>query len=127
MKNFETKTKLPHIGKIIKTLILEKIINKDKILESLNINESMLEDIYESSSLDFETLINFSKLLQTNLFLYYREHSIIKEIFDESMIEQAGVIEQKKETITHLTAIIAAQEKVIAIHEANETIQKWIK
>jgi hypothetical protein len=77
--------------------------------------------------LDFETLINFSKLLQTNLFLYYREHSIIKEIFDESMIEQAGVIEQKKETITHLTAIIAAQEKVIAIHEANETIQKWIK
>ncbi|WP_333624434.1 hypothetical protein [Sphingobacterium siyangense] len=127
MKNFETKIKLPHIGKIIKTLILEKIINKDKILESLNINESMLEDIYESSSLDFETLINFSKLLQTNLFLYYREHSIIKEIFDESMIEQAGVIEQKKETITHLTAIIAAQEKVIAIHEANETIQKWIK
>ncbi|GAA0886026.1 hypothetical protein GCM10009120_46250 [Sphingobacterium siyangense subsp. cladoniae] len=127
MKNFETKTKLPHIGKIIKTLILEKIINKDKILESLNINESMLEDIYESSSLDFETLINFSKLLQTNLFLYYREHSIIKEIFDERIIEQAGVIEQKKETITHLTAIIAAQEKVIAIHEANETIQKWIK
>ena len=127
MKNFETKTELPHIGKIIKTLILEKVINKDKILKALNINGSMLEDIYESSSLDFEMLIDFSKLLQTNLFLYYREHSIIKEIFDDSIIDQAGVIEQKNETITHLTSIIAAQEKVIAIHEANETIQKWTK
>ncbi|WP_343317687.1 hypothetical protein [Sphingobacterium multivorum] len=127
MKNFETKTELPHIGKIIKTLILEKVIKKDKILEFLKINESMLEDIYESSSLDFETLINFSKLLQTNLFLYYFEHSMIKDIFDEIMIDQAKLIEQKNETITHLTAIIAAQEKVIAIHEANETLQKWSK
>lgn len=127
MKNFETKTELPHIGKVIKTLILEKVINKDIILEALNINESILEDIYESSSLNLETLINFSKLLQTNLFLYYREHRIVKDFLDDSIINQAKLIEQNNDSIAHLTAIIAAQEKVIAIYEANETIQKWAK
>ncbi|MEY8759091.1 hypothetical protein [Chryseobacterium tongliaoense] len=125
MKNYDNKPTLPHIGKIISRLTLEKSLNKDDILAYLNINESMLENIYDSPSVDIQTLINFSNLLQTNLFIYYRDHSLIENLFDDCITAQE--IEQKNETIAHLTAIIAAQKKIISFYEANETVQSRTK
>ena len=127
MKNSDTPTALPHIGNIINALVLEKAVSEREIKDNLNLSASMLAAIYESRSVDIETLVNFSNLLQTNLLSYYVQHPLVKNFFGDHLAQQAQEIERKNETIAQQNAIIAAQKKVISIYEANEVLQKWIK
>jgi len=127
MKNFDSNTAIPHIGKIIRDIVIEKAISEEEIKETLDFSESMLDNIYQSRSVDFETLVNFSNLLKTNLLLYYGNHPLVKNFFDSHFAEQARQIEQKNETIAQQNAIITAHKKVISIYEANDIIQKWTK
>ncbi len=62
------------IGKLIENLVRKKSIGTDRVCNFLNIEESELEKIYESKSMDTDLLLRWSKLLEYDFFRIYSQH-----------------------------------------------------
>lgn len=66
-----------HIGSIIKNAVIEKEIDISRICNLLNCPESEIKEMYESISMDTETLLKWSKLLEYDFFRIYTQHLIL--------------------------------------------------
>lgn len=66
-----------HIGTLVKERIENIDFDQQRLTKNLEINELELEDIYSSSSIDVETLLKMSKLLEYDFFRIYSQHLIL--------------------------------------------------
>ncbi|WP_027380061.1 transposase [Chryseobacterium daeguense] len=66
-----------HIGKFIKERVEEMQINMERICNFLKKDEDFIEEIYESSSIDTDLLLRWSKLLEYDFFRLYSSHLIL--------------------------------------------------
>lgn len=112
------------IGKIIHDLVKKSGLKAKVIAEYINVSESTLFGIYKRESVDIDKLILFSKLFNTNLFLYYLNEEPLKSMFSKQSLEyQNRIIDLESELniktakLNDLSEIIKAQKKVIALHE----------
>lgn len=65
------------IGQLIEALVLEKSIEEDRICNFLKVNESELEKMYQSKSIDTDLLLRWSKLLEYDFFRIYSQHLLL--------------------------------------------------
>lgn len=112
------------IGKIIHDLVKKSGLKAKVIAEYINVSESTLFGIYKRESVDIDKLILFSKLFNTNLFLYYLNEEPLKSMFSKESLEyQNRIIDLESELaakaakLNDLSEIIKTQKKVIALHE----------
>ncbi|MCW3159993.1 helix-turn-helix domain-containing protein [Chryseobacterium oryctis] len=66
-----------HIGKFIKESVDEKEITMERICNFLNKDEEFIEKMYNSKSIDTDTLLRWSKLLEYDFFRLYSSHLIL--------------------------------------------------
>ncbi len=66
-----------HLGELIKKRADELSIDTSRICKFLNSKEEELELMYKSKSLDSETLLRWSKLLEYDFFRLYSQHLIL--------------------------------------------------
>ncbi|MDQ0594816.1 hypothetical protein QFZ37_003185 [Chryseobacterium ginsenosidimutans] len=66
-----------HIGSLICQRVVDCEIQKSRICNFLNRSEKEVDEIYKSKSLDSETLLKFSKLLQYDFFRIYSQHLVM--------------------------------------------------
>lgn len=66
-----------HIGQFIKERVEDKGITIERICNFLNKDETFVENIYKSKSIDTEVLLRFSKLLEYDFFRLYSSHLIL--------------------------------------------------
>lgn len=66
-----------HIGKYIKEMVDHKEVSVERICNFLGKDEDFIEKIYDSSSIDTELLLRWSKLLEYDFFRLYSSHLIL--------------------------------------------------
>ncbi|WP_265131065.1 transposase [Chryseobacterium oranimense] len=68
-----------HIGQSIRERVLELNISIERICKFMhyNYNESEIEEMYNSKSIDCDLLLRWSKLLEYDFFRLYVEHLIL--------------------------------------------------
>lgn len=66
-----------HIGIIIQNIVIEKEIEVERICNFLKIQETQIEKMYESKSMDVALLLCWSKLLEYDLFRIYSQHLLL--------------------------------------------------
>jgi len=72
-----TDFKKINIGALIKLRVVEMEIEMPRICNFLNCTEEEVEKMYQSSSLDTEMLLRWSKLLEYDFFRLYSQHIIL--------------------------------------------------
>ncbi|WEK71432.1 MAG: TetR/AcrR family transcriptional regulator [Candidatus Chryseobacterium colombiense] len=88
---------------------------QDKSMEILNILAML--PILSRLGKGRESLNSLKQSVMANL--------VNKDILDNQISLQAQEIKQQQETIAHQAAVIAAQQKIINLYEANEALEKW--
>ena len=58
-----------HIGNLIKKRVEENLIDIDRICNFFKTNEKNIQEMYEKQSIDSETLLRWSKLLEYDFFM----------------------------------------------------------
>lgn len=66
-----------HIGKLIEKKCGEKDFTSQKICEELKLDEEALKNVFSSQSVDSDTLLKFSKLLDYDFFRVYSHHILL--------------------------------------------------
>lgn len=66
-----------HIGSLIYQRTVECDINSDRISNFINCTEDEIIKMYNAKSLDAETLLKWSKLLEYDFFRIYSQHLIL--------------------------------------------------
>lgn len=66
-----------HIGTLINQAVTELGIEVSRICNFLNCSENEIEEMYQAKSLDTETLLRWSKLLEYDFFRIYSQHLIL--------------------------------------------------
>jgi len=129
-----------NIGEIIQRIILEYTIDHTRICEYFKYTSDEVNNIYNSTSLDADTMLKWSKFLEYDLFRIYTQHLIL---YSPSSSKQKGheskssVPKFRKniytaEIIEFIVELITTNEKTIT-EVVNEygipktTVYKWIK
>jgi transposase-like protein len=63
-----------HIGNIIEDIVALKDIDRNRICNFFSCEDSYIDKMYASKSLDTDSLLRWCKLLDYNLFMYYHTH-----------------------------------------------------
>lgn len=66
-----------HIGKLVQKRVNETDFSVERIINFLQCDEEDLEKMYNSSSLDSEVLLKWSKLLKYDFFRMYSQHLLL--------------------------------------------------
>lgn len=66
-----------HIGSIIHQGVMESKMETSRICNFLNCSEEEIKQMYEAKSLDTETVLRWSKLLEYDFFRIYTQHLIL--------------------------------------------------
>lgn len=66
-----------HIGKLVQKRVNETDFSVERIINFLQCDEEDLEKMYDSSSLDSEVLLKWSKLLKYDFFRMYSQHLLL--------------------------------------------------
>ena len=129
-----------HIGKIILQAVSEKKLTVARICNFIKCKEEEVEKMYQSESLDSETLLRWSKLLEYDFFRIYSQHLIFyapassgkKEENAASNLPQFRKNMYTKEVINFITEQIKSGEmtkaEVIEKYKIpGTTLSRWIK
>lgn len=125
-KNVDSYT----IGGKIRQLVIENGLTTNAVIAYLDGSEETLERIYGSNSIDIENLIKLSELLNFNLLIYYFNNKVIKDLFEDRMIDLSpqvdnliSLLETKDDEIARLRALLETQRKIIDLCEAKALFQ----
>lgn len=66
-----------HIGQMIKQSVTESGIELSRICNFLKCSENEIQNMYQGYSIDTETLLKWSKLLEYDFFRLYSQHLIL--------------------------------------------------
>ena len=134
--------KVIHIGGFIKKRLDELALSEDRVLNFFDCTSEDLTQMFESSSLDTEVVLKWSKLLEYDFFRIYTQHLILyappsseeenasKEV--KSMMPQFRKNIYTKELIEFILQMINSGEKskteVINDYRIPKTtLYKWIE
>ncbi len=127
------------IGRLIKDLVDEAKINSEALCNYFKISETEVKDIYNSSSLNSEDLLQWSIFLQYDLFRIYSQHLILYAPPADMRYTRKSIENKKnnkniytKEIIEFILEQIESGEKTgIQIIEdykiPKNTLYKWTK
>ncbi|MGI9580211.1 transposase [Chryseobacterium sp. RRHN12] len=73
MENFKNI----HIGEMIRKRVIECEVESSRICNFLNCSEKLIEEVYQSPSIDSEMLVRLSKLLEYDFFRIYTQHLLL--------------------------------------------------
>jgi DNA invertase Pin-like site-specific DNA recombinase len=129
------------IGKYIEERISESGISQERVAKFIKCNEQDIPKIFESKSIDSETLLRLSKVLEYDFFRLYSQHLIfyapVAAINPEPKKEKKTALPQfrkniyTQEVIDFVLKLIRTNEKTIAqiIEEyriPKSTLYRWI-
>ena len=129
------------IGKYIEERINESGISQERVAKFIKYNEQDIPKIFESKSIDSETLLRLSKVLEYDFFRLYSQHLIfyapVAAINPEPKKEKTTALPQfrkniyTQEVIDFVLKLIRTNEKTIAqiIEEyriPKSTLYRWI-
>lgn len=129
------------IGKYIEERINESGISQERVAKFIKYNEQDIPKIFESKSIDSETLLRLSKVLEYDFFRLYSQHLIfyapVAAINPEPKKEKTTALPQfrkniyTQEVIDFVLKLIRTNEKTIpqVIEEyriPKSTLYRWI-
>lgn len=136
VKNFKNI----NIGKIIREIVLEYKIDSDRIYKHFKYSVNELENIYNSSSLESDIILKWSKFLGYDLFRIYTQHLILyspssnihKKTDSKTNIPKFTKNIYTSEIIEFIVDTIETNEKTIpqVVEEygiPKTTLYKWLK
>ncbi|MFY1047172.1 transposase [Chryseobacterium sp. GP-SGM7] len=131
-----------HIGEIIKIKVKESGIEMSRICNFLKSDEYGIASMYESSSLNSDLLLQWSKLLKYDFFRYFSQHLILYAPVNNTVIHQNSPKKVSelpqfrkniytKEIIDYILSLITSKEmtkkEVIDKYKIPKTtLYKWI-
>lgn len=130
-----------HIGKLIKIRVDEAGIDILRICDFFSLNAMEIENMYIQQSLDTQTLLRWSKLLEYDFFRLYSQHLILYS--PPASLKQTKIFDKKhslpvfrkniytKEVIDFLVEVVESGDKTIkqVIEDyriPKTTLHKWI-
>ncbi len=136
IKNFKNI----NIGEIIQKIVLEYKIDSDRIYKHFKYSVNELEHIYNSSSLEADIILKWSKFLDYDLFRIYTQHLILyappsnsyKKMDNKANVPKFTKNIYTSEIIEFIVDVIEKDEKTIpqVVEEygiPKTTLYKWIK
>src|SRR5690554_8219152 len=111
------------IGPLIKTLVLERDIEEHRICNFLKVDESALEKMYQSKSMDTDLLLRWSKLLEYDFFRIYSQHLLLYAP-SSKMDAKKSVVNKKKSALPSFTKSLYTPEIIQFIIELVEQKKK---
>jgi len=131
-----------HVGSLILKRVTEINIKIDRICSFLKHSEVEIQQMYEAQSLDSETLLRWSKLLEYDFFRVYSQHLILysppgNKQYNNSSKEKETVLPKfrkniyTKEIIDFILEMIETNkmtkdEVIIKYRIPKTTLYKWI-
>lgn len=128
------------IGKYIEERVKETEISMERIMKFVGVEENELRQIFEAKSVDTNTLLRFSKILEYDFFRLYSQHLIfyapVAAINPEPKEKKTNLPQFRKniytqEVIDFVLRLIRTNEKTISqvIEEyriPKSTLYRWI-
>lgn len=112
------------IGQLIKTLVLEKDIEEHRICNFLKVDESALEKMYQSKSMDTDLLLRWSKLLEYDFFRIYSQHLLLYAPSSKMDAKKSVVVNKEKSALPSFTKSLYTPEIIQFIIELVEQKKK---
>lgn len=90
-----------HIGQSIKARVLELNISSERICKFMHYKyeESEIEEMYNSKSIDSDLLLRWSKLLEYDFFRLYVEHLILYSPISRNSLVHTSALSTKKSLV----------------------------
>lgn len=107
------------IGQIIYRKIRERNLSEKEITDFLDISADDLKALYKRRSLDISSLIRFSKILDSNLLVYFSDDATVRDLIGqiEELIE---TVKKQEEELAKLRALNQTHLKVIELLETKD-------
>lgn len=130
-----------HIGSVIYLVVQEKNIDNTHIISYFNVDDWQIEQMYTKRSLDTETVLKWSKLLEYDFFRIYSQHLLLYAPFHkideptaENYINTTPVFKKNlytPEIIQFIVELVQTNQKtpseVIEYYRIpRSTLYKWI-
>ncbi|MCU7615804.1 transposase [Chryseobacterium sp. PBS4-4] len=112
------------IGNLIRQRVSDRDIGMSRICKFLNSTEEEITQMYKSSSLDTETLLRWSKLLEYDFFRLYSQHLIL---YAPPANSNYNVIKEKQSILPKFRKHIYTFEIIRFLLEQIQTGQKTKK
>ncbi|CAI8815655.1 transposase [Chryseobacterium sp. IT-36CA2] len=132
-----------HIGELIQKRVQETDFSSDRLMSSMKCSDQELAHIYQSKSLDTETLLKWSKLLTYDFFRIYSQHLMLysppssSEYYNKTKEKKLQLPEFRKniytiEMINFILDLIKTNEKtkqqiIEEYRIPKTTLYKWIR
>ncbi|MET3539192.1 transposase [Chryseobacterium limigenitum] len=131
-----------HIGKLVQKRVNETDFSVERIINFLQCSEEDLEKMYNSTSLDSETLLKWSKLLKYDFFRMYSQHLLLyspqsSATYNDTKNQKTELPEFRKniytvEIIQFILDLLRSNEKskqqIINEYKIPKTtLYKWLK
>lgn len=120
-----------HLGSLISSLVQQNGFTWKEVAAYIDVSEEQLSRIFNARTIDIESLIKFSQLLQHNLFIYYLDNEIIGNLFENYVKEMAPQVsylirqlEAKDSQIAQLRTLTETQRQIIEILETRLFLQE---
>lgn len=107
------------------TLVIEEGITKNQFVTSQEPQDKSMEILNILAMFPILTRLGKEQKSLTSLKQSIMDNLTNKDIVDNQISLQTQEIKQQQETIAHQAAVIAAQQKIINLYEANEALEKW--
>ncbi|WP_160139588.1 transposase [Chryseobacterium sp. c4a] len=104
-----------HIGNLIENAVSENSIELSRICKFLRCTEKQVQEMYASSSLNTEILLQWSKLLEYDFFRIYSQHMILYAPTSSKIKSSSS--EEKKTILPRFRKNIYTQEVIDFILE----------
>lgn len=103
-----------NIGELIKNKVNESDISVIRICKFFKCTEHYIDQVYHSKSIDTESLLKWSKLLEYDFFRLYSGHLIIYAPFDNKILKEkrdtSSLPQFKKHVYTHEIIVFIVEQ-----------------
>lgn len=141
MKNTHRYLKDIFIGKYIQDRIKELNIPETRIAKFIGCDEKLLQEYYNSKSVEADVLLRFSKILEYDFFRLYSQHLIFyappSSVLDQEQVQHSSLPKFRKniytrEMIDFVLGLIRNNEKSIkdVIEDyriPKTTLYRWLR
>lgn len=140
-EKFNLNFKNIHIGHFIRQSVKENDLDENRICSFMNCTVQEISAMYESSSMDSDLLLKWSKLLKYDFFRIYSQHLILyapPSKVDQDVTEKQTVLPTFRKNIYTKEIIDFVLEQIssgeLSVNDVMErynipktTLYKWIK
>jgi hypothetical protein len=116
-----------HIGKLIKQFVKQQNLSTNDVREAINASKQTVYKVYKRKIIDSDKLIKLSVKLKLNLFSFFQDHELLKDLPNPKIQNLEKEIEQHKLTVEEQNkAIIEKDKRLQDLEKINAYQQKEI-